>query len=206
MGGSGVEPQFDLSGGWLCLDFANTCVRPSSDAQERLQTYGDLVAFARQAGALGDAEAARRAHAGARRPAGAALALDEARRLRGAIFRLFSGAVAGRPPDAADVTVVNDVLARSTGHLRLASTGERFVLETVEPDEAFDRVLAPIARSAAELLASEGLGSVRECPARPCEWLFMDTTKNGSRRWCDVRTCGNRMRVRRHRARHRAQT
>lgn len=196
--------QFDLSGGWLCLDFANTLLKPSSGApEERLRSYADLVAFARQADALGEAEAARLARAEARRPADALRALAEARRLRGAIFGLFAGAAAGRGPDPGDVAVLNEVLSRATGHLHVDLVGDRLVVETVASGEALDRMLGPIARSAAYLLASPGLGSVRQCPARPCEWLFMDTTKNSSRRYCDVRTCGNRMRVRRHRERHR---
>lgn len=200
----GAEPSFDLSGGWLALDFANTLLSPSTAATERLTGYRDLVAFARQAGAIDDGEAARLSQEAESRPEEAARALEAARRLRGAIFRLFSGAVAGRSPDPGDLAILNEVLLGDRTRLRLATAGGRFVLEAVEPDGGLDRLLAPIARSAAELLASEtGLSSVRQCQAPPCEWLFRDTTKNGSRRYCDVRTCGTRMRVRRHRERHR---
>lgn len=202
----GVERQFDLSAGWLALDFANTLQAPSTTAREALTSYREMVAFARQAGAISDSEAANLARAGERHPAEASRALEDARRLRGAIFRLFGNAVAGARPEAEDIAVLNAILARARGRLALGTTGDRFVLETVETDDTLDSPLVPIARSAAELLASEeGLASVRQCPARPCEWLFRDTTKNGSRRYCDVRTCGTRMRVRRHRERHRRQ-
>ena len=59
-------------------------------------------------------------------------------------------------------------------------------------------------RSAAELLTSPDLPLVRECAGYDCGWLFMDTTKNRSRRWCDMATCGNRAKGRRHYERRRA--
>src|ERR671930_579256 len=62
-----------------------------------------------------------------------------------------------------------------------------------------DDVLAPVVWSAAELLTSGPLERVRECPGDDtCGWLFLDTSRNGSRRWCDMRTCGNRAKARRY--------
>jgi predicted RNA-binding Zn ribbon-like protein len=62
-------------------------------------------------------------------------------------------------------------------------------------------MLSPVAWSVAELLMSEDLHRVRECAGPDCGWLFMDTSKNGSRRWCSMETCGNRAKARRHRER-----
>jgi len=61
-----------------------------------------------------------------------------------------------------------------------------------------------VARSAAELLTSQKLGRVKVCAGEGCGWIFLDESRNGSRRWCDSRDCGNRERVRRHLARRRA--
>jgi predicted RNA-binding Zn ribbon-like protein len=66
------------------------------------------------------------------------------------------------------------------------------------PAQALDRPLWPIARSAAELLTSDDLGCIRECASETCSWLFMDCSRNQRRRWCDMSTCGNRAKARRH--------
>jgi predicted RNA-binding Zn ribbon-like protein len=73
-----------------------------------------------------------------------------------------------------------------------------------ESEPALDRVLWPVARSAAELLTSDDLAAVRECAAPDCRWLFLDRSRNRSRRWCAMATCGNRSKARRHYRRGRA--
>jgi predicted RNA-binding Zn ribbon-like protein len=66
-----------------------------------------------------------------------------------------------------------------------------------------DSPLWPVAQSAAELLTSPMLGRVKVCAGEGCGWVFLDESRNGSRRWCDSRDCGNRERVRRYLARKR---
>jgi predicted RNA-binding Zn ribbon-like protein len=66
-----------------------------------------------------------------------------------------------------------------------------------------DQMLWPVARSAAELLTSERAGRVRECASETCSWLFLDGSRNGRRKWCDMASCGNRAKARRYYARHR---
>ena len=65
-------------------------------------------------------------------------------------------------------------------------------------------MLWPVARSAADLLTSDDLGRVRECAGERCNWLFIDRSKNHSRRWCDMQDCGNVAKVRRYRSRKQA--
>lgn len=86
------------------------------------------------------------------------------------------------------------------GRMRIKSTEEGFVWELSGGDPALDLPLWSVIREAAELLTSGRLAQVRECAGDACSWLFLDTTKNHSRRWCSMRGCGNRARVRRHRA------
>jgi predicted RNA-binding Zn ribbon-like protein len=62
-----------------------------------------------------------------------------------------------------------------------------------------------LARSAADLLTSEQHAYVRQCASEECTWLFIDRSKNHSRRWCDMGDCGNREKARRLRARKRAE-
>jgi predicted RNA-binding Zn ribbon-like protein len=189
------ERAFDLSGGRLCLDFANTL---SGHTGEHLHGYADLVVFTRQAGVLTDAAARRLLAEAARRPDEAVAMLARARALRGAIYRVFSATTQDRSPDVADLDTLNASLSTALARARIGSTPVGFVWAWAEDPAALDRVLWPIARSAAELLTSDDLRAVRECGGLDCNWLFLDTSKNRSRQWCDMRVCGNRAKARRH--------
>ena len=89
-------------------------------------------------------------------------------------------------------------------HGGLTAAGARFEWGWPDSVLGLDRVSWWVARSAAELLTSQDLTFVRECASYDCGWLFMDATKNRSRRWCDMRVCGNRAKSRRHYERRRA--
>jgi predicted RNA-binding Zn ribbon-like protein len=194
--------RFELSGGVLCLDFANTLsYRGRADPVERLTSYAALVVWGQQAGVLTDREAQRLARAAARRPAEATIVHAHALTLREALYRLFSAVAAGRSPDTADVTTVNRMLAQALGWLQIGATPEGFRWKWNGPGDALDRMLWPVLRSAADLLTSAPLRNIRECAAPDCGWLFLDTTRNRRRRWCDMQGCGNRAKVRRHRER-----
>ena len=182
-----AEYQFDLSGGSTPLDLANT-LGGKNRVEEHLHAYADLVAFARQDGLLGDELAARLRTIAAERPDEAAAVLARARALREALFALFS---ADRPAPE-PLAALNDELAVAMAQLRVTPD-----LAWSWADETrLDRPLWPIARQAAELLVSEQRQRVHECAADDCRWLFMDTSKNKSRRWCDMKSCGNRAKVR----------
>jgi predicted RNA-binding Zn ribbon-like protein len=190
------EYQFDLSGGSPPIDFANT-MGGKHRREERLGGYADLIAFARQSGLLSDALAGRLSEAAAARPAEADAVLARARELREALFALFSEAE--RPAAALDG--LNRELAVAMAQLRV----DRALAWTwAESAERLDSPLWPIARQAAELLVTEERRRVRECAADDCRWLFLDTSKNKSRRWCDMKSCGNRAKVRNFYERQRA--
>ena len=87
----------------------------------------------------------------------------------------------------------------------MAPSGQCYTWEWAKYDQDLDRPLWPVARTAADLLTSGRLDRVRECPgADGCGWLFYDTSKNGSRRWCSMEGCGNVAKARRLYARRRA--
>jgi predicted RNA-binding Zn ribbon-like protein len=182
------EYQFDLSGGSPPIDFANT-LGGKHRREERLVGYADLVAFARQAGLLSDELAARLSAAAVARPAEAEAVLARARELREALFALFSEAE--RPAMALDE--LNDELAVAMAQLRVDPA---LAWTWADEAERLDSPLWPIARQAAELLVTEQRRRVHECAADDCRWLFLDTSKNRSRRWCDMKSCGNRAKVR----------
>ena len=83
-------------------------------------------------------------------------------------------------------------------HGRLVHNGRRFVWEWVDMNFYLESVVWPVARAAADLLLSDELAHLRMCASDECAWLFLDRTKNQRRRWCDMKTCGNRVKARRH--------
>ncbi len=200
-----ASPRFDLSGA-LGLDFANTWGDRGRPETDGLHGYGDLLAFARQAGAATEGEAARLAARAEREPRAAADAFGRALDLREGLYRLFSAAAAERAPDSEDLALVNAALPEALARLRLAPRGDGFgwdwatpaALAAAEPDPPLDAPLWPILRSAAELLTADDLRRVRECAAGSCTWLFLDRSRNRSRRWCSMETCGNRAKAHRH--------
>lgn len=190
--------EFEMSGGALCLDFANTLGdRPRAD-NEHLGDYEDLVRFGRQAHALpaaelDEVEAMSEAH-----PRAARAAFRRAIDLRESLYRIFSRLAFGKAPEAEDLQILNSVLHEALSELRLqVQDGSlEWVWDSSVP--SLDRPIWPIARSAAELLTSAEAGLVRECASETCSWLFIDRSRTKRRRWCDMSTCGNRAKARRH--------
>jgi predicted RNA-binding Zn ribbon-like protein len=194
---------FDLSGGALCLDFANTWSDRGRPETDRLHGYPDLLAFARQAGLLTGGEEKRLSARAHREPRPAAVALARSRDLREGLYRIFSAVAASRAPAAADLERLNAALPETLGRLRLARRGPGYVWTWNAPHETWEAPLWPILRSAAELLTSDERQRVRECAGSDCTWLFLDRSRNRLRRWCSMDTCGNRAKAQRHYRRRR---
>ena len=191
-----------LVGTALCLDFANTTEGRTSDGfREYLASYADLVAWSRHANILTEHTAQHLLHEAARRPAEAAMVLDRAIALREAIYRVFFAVAQEHPPALADLDILNAALADALSHLRVVPLANGFGWTWADDADALDQMLWPVARSAADLLTEGELRRVRECAGDTCGWLFVDTSKNRSRRWCDMQDCGNVAKVRRYRKR-----
>lgn len=198
--------NLELVGGQLCLDFANTVsTRIESLRCEYLTCYGDLVEWSRHAGILTDNEVQRLRREAARRPAEAAAVLNQAIAMRETIYRIFSAIAHQQPPAVTDVAALNAAFAEVLGRLRVLPSGEGFEWQWAQDPHALDIMLWPIVRSAADLLTSTDLRRVRQCARRErCDWLFIDTSKNQSRRWCSMNLCGSRDKARRYYRRKRA--
>ena len=198
-----------LVGGRPCLDFTNTTSgRGGPRRQEHLQRYAHLLAWARHAGLMEDEAAGRLAAAAQADPGAAERMLAQALRLREAIHALFLALARGEPHDPADLAELDRVLAEGMAQASLHPAAAGFAWDWPFPGTgrpAFAAPLWPVARSAAELLISPWRERVRECPGEHCGWLFVDLTKNGSRRWCEMEVCGSRAKMQRYRARRRRQ-
>lgn len=203
-GHNGIPWTFHTGYGALCLDFANTVSwRGGAEPSDRLPTYGELVRFFAQSGLVSDAEARRLKQEAARRPDTAARVLRSAVELREALYRTFSGLAAGRSPRPADLASLNALLPAALAHLRVSRAGKAFGWRWNASAESLDRLLWPVARDAAVFLTSSDFSRLRTCANPRCRWLFLDTSKSGTRRWCSMAVCGNRHKVRRFRRRRR---
>lgn len=193
-----VPPK--LVAGALCLDFANTADwHASEQPRESLKTYEDLVAWCRRANLLDAARAAGLLREARRHPAAAKAVLRRAIGLRDAIYRIVVGLLRGSPPDRADLAVFNRALASALRRSRVVSGRGGLAWTWEGDDRAFDAMLWPIVESAADLLTSERRSRIGQCADdRGCGWLFLDATRNRSRRWCAMGDCGNRAKARRH--------
>jgi len=185
---------FDLDGGRVCLDFANT----DSSSGDHLGSYADLVAFAAQADLLTPEDAEWLRAEGDRDPAIAEGVLVRAKTLRAAMRNIFFRLADGKEPADRDMGVLNFDLAASLSHARvLPSNGGGYAWGWAGRN--LDAPIWPITRSAADLLTSDSERRlVRECGADDCKWLFLDTSNNHSRQWCSMESCGNRQKARRH--------
>lgn len=197
--------RFELSGGHPALDFVNTLDERRTDVpQERLRHFDDLVGFALQAGLMASRPAAALRRTAARQPAVAARCVRGARTLREHLFSLFCAAIGRAPLPAPALDALNAALVRAAVHRQLepAPGGARWIV--ANGGTPHDALLSPLALAAAELLTSPAGTRVRRCGGRGCAWLFLDESRNGSRRWCDMTVCGNRAKAARHRDRLRA--
>ena len=187
--------NLDLVAGNSALDFANTINSRVAPEHDYLESFGDVVAWAARVGV-----APRTTRPVSDDPDAAIRALRQAHRLREAIYRSFSAAAAGEAPPPADVRLVLRAYGIAVGRASFgpgrAEAGLRWPAAKRPAN-----VLDPIAYAAGELLLASDPPPVKECPG--CGWLFLDRSRNGSRRWCDMQTCGSRDKMRRYYRTHR---
>lgn len=189
----------------LCLTFANTARwHASAEPDETLHGYSDLLRWAQTIGIVAQ-EGVQIAQLAQQDPAQAAAVFARALTLRETIYRLFVARLHGEAGDPADLMGFNRELAWALTHARVTLAGGAYSWDWEREQGELDAVLWPIACSAADLLTtSELLERVGQCADdRGCGWLFLDLSKNRSRRWCDINDCGNRAKQRRHYARTR---
>ena len=197
---------FSFLGGAAPLDFCNTVDWHTSETpQDRLRGYGDFVAWAKAAGVVSEDEAEICLAAARGRDRETDEAFREAIDLRETMFRVFSAAARREEPDERDVARLNEAWKETSARLALAHGVGGFEWRwTFGSETDLLRPLYPIVRAAVELLVSPRAADLRRCEGPPgCGWLFLDRTKNRSRRWCSMSDCGNRAKTRRYYQRRR---
>jgi len=186
--------KFYLVGNNLSVDFVNTRIRENGAPKELLESFDDLIAWAARANLsnLSQAKALLKDWGG--RPK-AAQVLKLALNFRETLREMFIDAVRGAAIKPAAVEAINVIMKAENGYAEVVRTEEgfekRFRADFSDPGQ----LLAPIAEAAADLLCYGNLAYLKKCEGADCVLYFYDTTKNHSRRWCNMAACGNRAKV-----------
>jgi predicted RNA-binding Zn ribbon-like protein len=192
--------DWDFDSGRLPLDFANTAEWHASDHPlEMLEDYPDLVAWSEDAQLLSKSEAASLLGDADRAPKEAAKSLKKVVASRDVIYRMLTAIAAGETPNNSDMRKFNQALAEGLEKTVITTTTSGFEWNWDNSKRTFDQMLWPILRATAELLTSQDIKQVGQCADdRGCGYLFYDTSRNHSRRWCSMDSCGNRAKAKRH--------
>jgi predicted RNA-binding Zn ribbon-like protein len=193
-----MDTEYRTKTGWLCLDFANTVDwHASENPVESLNKYADLIEWSAKRGIIsGDAKDVllRKSE---EKPVEAEAVVEKAREIRENIYQILSDTVHGKPIKIADLKGFNRALAGTLSHSRLAPYEGGLRWDWDSHPHKLDSVIWPVVRSAVDLMTSEAIKRVGQCADDRCGWLFWDSSRNRSRRWCDMKDCGNRAKVRR---------
>jgi predicted RNA-binding Zn ribbon-like protein len=192
----------NLIGGRPSLDFVNTEGGQRSTSQDRVQDYEDLARWGAYAGVIEEEEAARLLDLAAADPGEARRIHARAIEFREALFRILDRIGQGEATTASDRAILDREVAGALAHQRLVPHDGHFDWEIVGDEGRMDRILWLLAADAADLLASDQLQRVKKCCGDHCEWVFVDESRNRSRRWCEMSDCGNRAKQRRYQRRH----
>lgn len=198
--------QFELVGRPV-LDLINTIDERKAGGRELLGDYGDLLDWSIQSQLITKAGARRLQRIAAARREDGRRALGRAKDVRENLFSIFSALVARRPPARRAIEAVNGWFAAAQRHRRLVSVpgGASYRYEVKADD--LDQMLWPAIMDAAEFIVSEETTRrLRMCQGATCGWLFLDHSRRGDRKWCDMSVCGNRAKAARHYARIRRDT
>jgi len=201
--GGGPSGPPSRVGGRLCLDFVNTLearLGPPGSVVDHLPTFDAVVDWVADARALSGDAVRRLKEEAARDPGRAAGAHRRVLDLREALHRVLAAAVRSRAVGEADLALVNALLRDATAHHVLLPGEFGGVVDGWLPGRDLDDVVWPVVIDAWDLLTEPPLRRVKQCPGGEgsCGRLFLDTSRGGTRRWCDMRTCGNRAKVRAH--------
>jgi len=191
---------------WHALEFTKTRGWEARDRQsDDLADYGGLVGWCERRGLIHAGAARRYRAAGRKRPVAAASALREAHGLRRLIYQVLRHVGTGKRPTPEHLRLITGWIRRASSVRHLAVAGDGAAWTWRFDPAHLDDLLMPIAWSLSELMVAPELSRVRHCDGDACGWLFVDGSRAGTRRWCDMSDCGNLDKVRRFRARSRPQ-
>lgn len=208
-----VKPKWKFVGGQLCLDFINSVdgrieqrvknTIVSTIRKDKLESYEDLVDWGKTIGVLKEATAKNLIHIASQKGKITDQVFERAIILRESLFRILKHIIENQEPSEEDMEILNSECVVAREWQKLVYSSNKFSWNFESVDDEPDCMIWQIALSGAEFLLSDQLHRVRQCPGENCGWLFLDTSKNDSRQWCDMKDCGNLAKVRRYRERQR---
>jgi predicted RNA-binding Zn ribbon-like protein len=206
-----IPSKWKFVAGQICLDFVNTVVTRREQKvknstlftyrSDKLSDYTDLAEWSKEAGILGERDVKRVVRIASQNEKDAKRVFERALIIRETLFRIFKHIIEGWEPSKDDIELLNRECAIARNRQKLVYSANKFMWDLKAEEDALDCMIWPIMLSSAQLLSSDKLSFVKQCPSFDCGWLFLDLSKNRSRQWCDMKDCGNLAKVRRYRER-----
>lgn len=186
-----------LHGGHLALDFVNTVDwRLGPQPHDLLSDYEVLAHWGHRLGVVSGDELARIVADAPGHPRKSRDALARAVDLRELLYRVFAATAEAKTPGRRDLQALNEAFADAVAHATFGPGEARFGWSWAGTDH-WRRIAWAVAAAAVDLLRAGDLARIKQCRDEGCGWLFVDTSKNASRRWCSMQGCGTRAKMRR---------
>jgi predicted RNA-binding Zn ribbon-like protein len=196
-----VPEPFKLYAGHPALELVNTLdLRFSANAKELIPAYSDLLRLAAELRLLTAEQARKLARSVDAKDA--QRVLTSTVELREALAAVLYGRIDGGKPPATQVETLEKHFHAAALQRRLRAAHSHLVWTWSSAEQQAEIPLWKLAQAASDLLVSSDAQRIKDCGDPTCRWLFLDLSKNHTRRWCDMKTCGNRMKARRHHARY----
>jgi predicted RNA-binding Zn ribbon-like protein len=193
----------DLVSGHVAIDLANTVTARKAEPSDWLSSYDALIGWAAHTGQFSKGDLVALSELARRDPVGARAALTRMKLLREALCRVLYAIVAEDEPKRSDLAEIDKARVAAASAAKLAMRGGAAQTAWTAKDSGLDMIGHVVVSEALELLRDEKLARLRICDGDHCGWLFLDLSKNASRRWCDMATCGNVAKARRFQKRRR---
>jgi predicted RNA-binding Zn ribbon-like protein len=188
----------DLVGGNLAVDFVNTVTARDTTPSDWVDDYNALLRWAGLTAAFTKKDLAKLAALAGGEPGQAAAAMRRARTLREVLCGVLYALIDGRSPTAEALGVLDEARIASVKAAKLTHVGGRLAAQWSVDRSGLDLIAHVVTTRALALLEAPQLDRLRLCDGHDCGWVFIDTSKNGKRRWCDMATCGNTAKARRY--------
>lgn len=184
----------------LCLDFMNTVGWHLNEnmSSEYLTSYSVFVEWCYLVGIINREQANIFAAESQKRSLEAKEVFQRVIKLRESVFRILLAVIGKNSPKQTDLDILNSEIDRMLPLLKLKYVNQGFVWEKSNDIKNLDWMLSTIVQNITEFLTSDQLGRLKVCGDENCGWLFLDMSKNKSRRWCSMQDCGNRAKAKRH--------
>jgi predicted RNA-binding Zn ribbon-like protein len=182
----------------MCLDFANTLAYRGSAPIESLHNFADLLKWCADTRVTPPTLVQQLRGWPDKHPKRVADILSDAIEFREMIYRIFRAVASSADPDELDLDVLNRALREAPSRTTIQHGATGFGWQVEESKTSATSLLTPVLWSAGDLLVGPQLTKLRECSNAKCLWLFLDDSKNGTRRWCSMQACGNRAKAHRH--------